>query len=115
MGKSSSSEDSQLQAAQAQLANVMSQTGQPSAQESSTPFNLALRDIEQPEAYYKKLRSDEPLALARANSPAIQQITGSADTPTKNIIQGQPRGCEGNLALEEAGNISNEMPRSLGK
>lgn len=101
MGKQSG-ESQSLQNAQTNLANVMATTGQQSAQEGSTLFNLALPGLEQSEAYYGKLASGDPLALARANAPTIQQITGNTQSAEKNIVQDMPRGGERNLALEEA-------------
>ena len=95
-------EDQQLQQSQANLANVMASTGKQSAQEGSTLFNLALPGLEKSESYYGKLASGDPQALATANAPAIQQITGASNSAKKNIIQDQPRGGERNLALEEA-------------
>ena len=62
----------------------MSATGQQSAQEGSTLFNLALPGLQQSESYYGKLASGDPAALARANAPAIQQITGNANSAAKN-------------------------------
>ena len=101
MGKSSGESD-QLQAAQANLANVMSATGQQSAQEGSTLFNLALPGLNTAEGYYGKLASGDPAALARANAPAIQQIGAQSNAAKENIIKDNPRGGERNLALEEA-------------
>ncbi len=95
-------EDASLQAAQTNLANVMASTGQQSAQEGSTLFNLALPGLQQSEAYYGKLASGDPNALARANAPAIQQITGASNAAKTSIMQDNPRGGERNLALEEA-------------
>lgn len=101
MGKPSG-ESQQLQNAQTQLAQTMSATGLQSAQQGSTLFNLALPGLQQSEAYYGKLASGDPNALARANAPAIQQITANTDAAKKNIIQDNPRGGERNLALEQA-------------
>jgi hypothetical protein len=95
-------EDQSLQNAQTQLAQTLSATGLQSAQEGSTLFNLALPGLEQSEAYYGKLASGDPNALARANAPAIQQITANTDAAKKNILQDNPRGGERNLALEQA-------------
>jgi hypothetical protein len=80
----------------------MASTGQQSAQEGSTLFNLALPGLTQTEGYYGKLASGDPAALSRANAPAIQQITGQSNQAKQNIIADQPRGGERNLALEEA-------------
>jgi hypothetical protein len=99
MGKSSASQPS---AAQDQLASVMAATGQQSAQEGSTLFNMALPGLEQSEAYYGKMASGDPQALARANAPAIQQITGNENSAKKKIVADNPKGGERNLALEEA-------------
>ena len=88
--------------AQDQLAQQMAATGATETAEGSKLFNLALPGLEQSEAYYGKLASGDPNALARANAPAIQSITKSTDSAKKNITQDNPRGGERNLALEEA-------------
>ena len=101
MGKQSS-ESQSLQDAQTNLANVMSATGQQSAQEGSTLFNLALPGLEKATSYYGKLASGDPNALARANAPAIQSITGQSNEQLKNIMQNSPRGGARDLAISEA-------------
>jgi hypothetical protein len=101
VGKASS-EDQSLQAAQTTLAQQMAATGSQSAAEGSTLFNLALPGLEQSEAYYGKLATGDPAALARANAPAIQSIDAQSAGAKKNIVQDNPRGGERNLALEEA-------------
>lgn len=88
--------------AQTGLANTMAATGQQSAKEGSTLFNLALPGLEQSESYYTKLASGDPAALSRANAPAIQEIGSKSDSAKKNIIADTPRGGERNLALQEA-------------
>jgi hypothetical protein len=80
----------------------MAATGATETAEGSTLFNMALPGLEQSEAYYGKLASGDPNALARANAPAVQAITQSSDSAKKNIMQDNPRGGERNLALEEA-------------
>ena len=80
----------------------MAATGATQTAEGSQLFNMALPGLEQSEAYYGKLSSGDPNALARANAPAVQAITQSSDSAKKNIMQDQPRGGERNLALEEA-------------
>jgi hypothetical protein len=77
-------------------------TGAQSAQEGSTLFNLALPGLQQATSYYGKLASGDPNALARANAPAIQQITGQSNEQLKNIMQNAPRGGARDLALSEA-------------
>src|SRR5580700_2836262 len=101
MGKPQGEND-QLQASQANLANIMASTGQQSAKEGSTLFNLALPGLEKSESYYGKLSSGDPNALARANAPAIQGITAQSNQAKQNIMQDNPRGGERGLALEEA-------------
>ena len=90
------------QQAQASLAQQMAATGATEAAEGSSLFNMALPGLEQSEAYYGKLASGDPNALARANAPAVQAITQSSDSAKKNIMQDNPKGGERNLALEEA-------------
>lgn len=80
----------------------MAATGATQTAEGSQLFNMALPGLEQSEAYYGKLASGDPNALARANAPAVQAITKSTDSAKKNIMQDNPRGGERNLALEEA-------------
>lgn len=101
MGKPSG-EDQQLQASQANLADVMAATGKQSAKEGSTLFNLALPGLEKSEAYYGKLSSGDPNALATANAPAIQGVTEKSNEAKKNIMQDMPRGGGRDLALQEA-------------
>ena len=88
--------------AQDALAQQMAATGATETAQGSTLFNLALPGLQQSEAYYGKLASGDPNALARANAPAIQSITQSNNSAKQNIIQDNPRGGERNLALEEA-------------
>jgi hypothetical protein len=80
----------------------MASTGQQSAQEGSTLFNLALPGLEKANTYYGKLASGDPNALARANAPAIQQVTGQSDQQLKNIMQNAPRGGARDLAISDA-------------
>lgn len=101
MGKPSG-ESQYLQQSQANLADVMASTGKQSAKEGSTLFNLALPGLQKAEGYYGKLATGDPASLARANAPAIQQITGQSNAAKKNIMADNPRGGERNLALEEA-------------
>ena len=95
-------ESQTLQDAQTNLANVMAATGKTSAQQGSTLFNLALPGLEKAQGYYGKLATGDPAALARANAPAIQQVTQESNKAKQNILADNPRGGERNLALEEA-------------
>jgi len=80
----------------------LAQTGQQSAQQGSTLFNLALPGLERSTSYYGKLASGDPNALARANAPAIQSITGQSNDALKNIMQNAPRGGARDLAISDA-------------
>ena len=101
MGKESG-ESQSLQNSQAQLAGIMGQTAQQSAQQGSTLFNMALPGLEKAESYYGKLSSGDPNALATANAPAIQSITGQSNESLKNIMQSMPRGGARDLAISDA-------------
>ena len=101
MGKQTS-ESQSLQDAQTNLANTIASTGAQSAQEGSTLFNLALPGLQQATSYYGKLASGDPNALARANAPAIQSITGQSNDQLKNIMQNAPRGGARDLAISDA-------------
>jgi hypothetical protein len=80
----------------------MAQSGQQSAQEGGTLFNLALPGLEKANTYYGKLASGDPNALARANAPAIQSITGQSNQQLANLMQNAPRGGARDLAISEA-------------
>jgi len=97
-----SSKGSSASEAQNALASQMATTAATETAEGTALFNMALPGLEQSEAYYGKLASGDPNALARANAPAVQAITKSTNAAKENIIQNQPRGGERNLALEEA-------------
>ena len=101
MGKPTG-EDAALQGAQTSLAQQMSATAAQSAQEGATLFNLGLPGLEKASSYYGKLASGDPNALARANAPAIQSITGQSDQQLKNIMQNAPRGGARDLAISDA-------------
>jgi hypothetical protein len=96
------SEDKSLQAAQTSLAGMLASAGAAGVKEGSTLFNMSLPGLEQAQSYYGKLSSGDPNALARANAPAIQSITGQTNQQKQNILKDMPRGGERNLALEEA-------------
>lgn len=101
MGKPSG-QDQQYQDSMSGLANQMAATGAQSAKEGSTLFNLALPGLEKTNSYYGKLASGDPSALARANAPAIQGITGQSNQQLSNIMQNAPRGGARDLAISEA-------------
>ena len=101
MGKPSG-ENAQLQQSQSLLAQQMAATGATSTEEGSQLFNMALPGLEQSESYYNKLASGDPLALQRANAPAIQGINANTQSAEKKIISDNPKGGERNLALETA-------------
>ena len=101
MGKNSG-ESQSLQNAQTGLAQQMSATAAQSTQEGSQLFNLALPGLEKSTSYYGKLASGDPTALATANAPAIQSITGQSNDQLKNIMQNAPRGGARDLAIADA-------------
>ena len=101
MGKQSS-ESQSLQDAQTTLAQQMAASGAASTAEGAKLFNLALPGLETANTYYGKLASGDPNALARANAPAIQSITGQSNEQLKNIMQNAPRGGARDLAISEA-------------
>lgn len=101
MGKPGGESD-KLQASQSHLADVMASTGEQSAKQGSKLFDLALPGLQKAESYYGKLSSGDPAALARANAPAIQQVTGESNKAKQNIMQDAPRGGSRDLALAEA-------------
>ena len=80
----------------------MSATAAQSTQEGSQLFNLALPGLEKSTSYYGKLASGDPTALATANAPAIQSITGQSNDQLKNIMQNSPRGGARDLAIADA-------------
>lgn len=80
----------------------MAASGAQSTQEGSTLFNLALPGLQQAQSYYGKLASGDPNALARANAPAIQSITGQSNQALQNIFQNAPRGGAKDLAIADA-------------
>ena len=98
----SSGNKNSSQESQSALASQMASTAKTETAEGSKLFDLALPGLEQSEAYYGKLASGDPNALATANAPAVQAITKSSDSAKKSIMQDNPRGGERNLALEEA-------------
>jgi hypothetical protein len=95
-------ESQSLQNAQTGLANQLAASGAQSTQEGSTLFNLALPGLQTATSYYGKLASGDPNALARANAPAIQSITGQSNQQLSNIMQNAPRGGARDLAISEA-------------
>jgi hypothetical protein len=93
---------SDLQASQINLANTLSGISTQSANEGTQLFNLGLPGLQQSESYYGKLASGDPNALARANAPAIQSITGQSNQALQNIMQNAPRGGARDLAISDA-------------
>jgi hypothetical protein len=80
----------------------MASSGATSTKEGTELFNLALPGLQQATGYYGKLASGDPNALARANAPAIQQITGQSNKQLSDIMQNAPRGGARDLAISEA-------------
>lgn len=64
-------------------------------------FGASFPGFQEAEQYYQNLASGDPSAIARAISPAAQQIDQQAEGAKKRIEQDAPRGGVKNLALEE--------------
>ena len=64
-------------------------------------FSASFPGFETAENFYGTLSTGDPYAIARAISPAAQQITQQADAAKANILRTAPAGGEKNLALEQ--------------
>ena len=71
-------------------------------QRSGQLFNETFPGLQSAEQFYGTLSSGDPYAIARAISPATQQITAATTAAKQNILQNAPAGGEKNLALEQA-------------
>jgi hypothetical protein len=73
--------------------------------QSTQLFNSAFPGFQSAENFYTALSSGDPTAIARAISPATQQINQATAGAKQNILNNAPSGGEKNLALEQA-NVS---------
>lgn len=81
-----------------QLTNIAkTQSGQ-----STQLYNSAFPGFQSAEGFYNALSSGDPTAIARAISPATQQISQATTGAKQNIMANDPSGGEKNLALEQA-------------
>jgi len=101
MGKSSGLSDS---VQQGELANSTALTAiaQQQAKNSQTLFNQSNPGFVQAEGFNQTLSTGDPYAIARAISPATQQISQATASAKQNIMNSAPAGGEKNLALEQA-------------
>lgn len=89
---------------QGQLANATALTGiaEQQSKNSQQLFQAAFPGFQTAESFYGALASGDPSAIARAISPATQQIAEATAGAKKNIMNNAPAGGEKNLALENA-------------
>ncbi len=81
--------------------NALTAIAQQSANQSSQLFNESNPGFQQSENFFGTLASGDPYAIARATSPATQQIAQASAGAKQNIMQNSPSGGEKNLALEQ--------------
>lgn len=70
--------------------------------QSTQLYNSAFPGFQSAEGFYNALSSGDPTAIARAISPATQQISQATTGAKQNIMANDPSGGEKNLALEQA-------------
>jgi hypothetical protein len=102
MGKQQTGVSSNV--SQGELANetALTQIAQQQQANSQTLFNQTEPGLASAENFYGTLSSGDPYAIARAISPATQQISQATAGAKQNIMQNSPAGGEKNLALEQA-------------
>ena len=101
MGKGSSGVSSDV--SQGELANstALTQIAQSQAKNATQLYNTSFPGFQKAEDFYSSLSSGDPYAIARAISPAAQQIDQASDQAKANILRTGPTGGEKNLALEQ--------------
>lgn len=82
--------------------NALVQLAQGQASNSNQLFKSAFPGFTQAENFYGDLSTGDPTAIARAISPATQQISAATAGAKQNILNNSPAGGERNLALEQA-------------
>lgn len=70
--------------------------------QSTQLFNQSMPGFGSAESFYSSLASGDPTQIARAISPATQQISAATTGAKQNIMQNDPSGGEKNLALDQA-------------
>lgn len=83
-------------------ANQLTGIAQTQSNQSTQLFNSAFPGFQSAENFYTALSSGDPTAIARAISPATQQIGTATAGAKQNILNNDPSGGEKNLALEQA-------------
>lgn len=78
------------------------QIAQGQAANSNQLFQLAFPGVASAENFYGNLSTGDPYAIARAISPATQQISQATAGAKANIMNNLPAGGEKALALEQA-------------
>jgi|SRR5579863_106023 len=101
MGKSSGLSDS-VQQGMLQNDTALVQLAQQQAGRGTQLFDASFPGFQQAENFYGTLGTGDPYAIARATTPATQQITQATQSAKQNIIQNAPEGGEKNLAIEMA-------------
>lgn len=89
---------------QGELANstALTQLATQQAGNATQLFQSAFPGFKSAENFYGDLSTGDPTAIARAISPATQQISAATAGAKANIINNDPAGGERNLALEQA-------------
>jgi hypothetical protein len=101
MGKGSTGPSPAVQ--QGLLSNETALTGIAEQQNTNAQqlYQASFPGFQSAEQFYGALSTGDPYAIARAISPATQQITEQADAAKANILRNSPAGGEKNLALEQ--------------
>ncbi len=101
MGKSSGLSP-QVQAGEQANATALTQIAQQQAGNAQTLFQESNPGFQSAEQFYGNLSTGDPYSIAKAISPATQQIAASTQGAKQNIMNNAPAGGEKNLALEQA-------------
>jgi hypothetical protein len=102
MGKGAIRQDASLQASETSNADALTQIATSQNADAQTLFNQALPGYEQANQFYETMASGDPYAIARAASPATQQIAQATAGAKDNIMNNSPAGGTKVLALENA-------------
>jgi hypothetical protein len=92
----------QVEAGQLANSTALTQIAQAQEQQSQQLFSEANPGFLSAENFYGTLSTGDPTAIARAISPAVQQISQATTGAKEQIINNAPAGGEKNLALEQA-------------
>jgi hypothetical protein len=92
----------QVQAGELANSTALTQIAQQQAGNAETLFQQSNPGFQQAENFYGTLSTGDPYAIAKAISPATQQIAQSTAGAKQNIMNNAPSGGEKTLALEQA-------------